>query len=223
MRVKHSGADGEVKFVAHRNVYVGFMGGKVVVTKKSEAACKTFLASFSNKPEVKKTDATRTTLTLQVAEVWQKVGALFPDFQHIATPRVEFYNRGCTAGKAYWIQHKVAFNEVLAEENPGKFMNTVIHEIAHLVTHKLFPQASAHGREFKMIMRKMGGDGERCHTYDTSSVRVVKTKKRYVYSCGCKEHRVTINVHKKVTLGHRYSCKMCRDSIKFTGIVESYQ
>ena len=39
VRQKHTGADGEVKFVAHRNLYVGFWGGKVVVTKRTKEAC----------------------------------------------------------------------------------------------------------------------------------------------------------------------------------------
>ena len=42
-RQKHVGADGEVKFVEHRSLYVGFWGGKVVVTKRTEAACVEFL------------------------------------------------------------------------------------------------------------------------------------------------------------------------------------
>jgi hypothetical protein len=46
MRQKHTGADGEVKFVEHRNLFVGFMGGKVVVTKRTEAACHAFLANM---------------------------------------------------------------------------------------------------------------------------------------------------------------------------------
>ncbi len=42
-RQKHTGADGEIKFVAHRNLYVGFMGGKVVVTKRTADACRAVL------------------------------------------------------------------------------------------------------------------------------------------------------------------------------------
>ena len=42
-RQKHTGADGEIKFVEHRNLFVGFMGGKVVVTKRTEAQCREFL------------------------------------------------------------------------------------------------------------------------------------------------------------------------------------
>lgn len=38
-RQKHTGADGEVKFVEHRNLHVGFFGGKVVVTKRTKEQC----------------------------------------------------------------------------------------------------------------------------------------------------------------------------------------
>ena len=42
-RQKHTGADGAIKFVAHRNLYVGFLGGKVVVTKRTADACRVVL------------------------------------------------------------------------------------------------------------------------------------------------------------------------------------
>ena len=43
-RQKHTGPDGAVKFVEHRELYVGFFGGRVVVTKRTEAACHEYLA-----------------------------------------------------------------------------------------------------------------------------------------------------------------------------------
>lgn len=48
VRQKHTGADGEVKFVEHRNLYVGFYGGKVVVTKRTEKQCREFLEANHN-------------------------------------------------------------------------------------------------------------------------------------------------------------------------------
>jgi hypothetical protein len=42
-RQKHFGADGEVKFVEHRGLFVGFFGGRVVVTKRTREACQEFL------------------------------------------------------------------------------------------------------------------------------------------------------------------------------------
>lgn len=50
-RQKHTGADGEVKFVEHRNLYVGFWGGRVVVTKRTEAACVEFLKALQAQGE----------------------------------------------------------------------------------------------------------------------------------------------------------------------------
>jgi hypothetical protein len=47
-RQKHTGADGEVKFVEHRNLFVGFYGGKVVVTKRTAEACKEVLRTQFN-------------------------------------------------------------------------------------------------------------------------------------------------------------------------------
>jgi len=43
VRQRHTGKDGEVKFVEHRNLYVGFYGGRVVVTKRTETQCREFL------------------------------------------------------------------------------------------------------------------------------------------------------------------------------------
>lgn len=44
-RLKHTGADGEVKFVEHRNLFVGFFGGRVVVTKRTAEQCLAVLRS----------------------------------------------------------------------------------------------------------------------------------------------------------------------------------
>jgi hypothetical protein len=43
-RQKHTGPDGAVKFVEHRELYIGFFGGRVVVTKRTEAACREYLS-----------------------------------------------------------------------------------------------------------------------------------------------------------------------------------
>jgi hypothetical protein len=50
-RQKHTGVDGEVKFVEHRNLFVGFWGGRVVVTKRTEAACVEFLKALQTQGE----------------------------------------------------------------------------------------------------------------------------------------------------------------------------
>jgi len=46
-RQKHAGVDGDVIFLEHRNMFVGFWGGKRVVIKRTEAACREFLAKVN--------------------------------------------------------------------------------------------------------------------------------------------------------------------------------
>lgn len=233
MRQKYFGVDGEIRYVPETGYWIGFMGGKVAATRNNRRAVENYLASLKVKSldvrksvqpkKVEVSSSIRATLVLQVAEVWKKAGVLFPSMANAVTPKTEFYSRGRTAGKAYYSQHKVTFNEVLAEENKTKFLNTVIHEVAHLVVHKLFPMAKAHGKEFRMVMRKLGGDGERCHSYDTSSVRVVRTKSRYVYKCSCQEHKVTANMHNKAKRGVNLKCRVCSTSVVYTGKVVTFQ
>jgi hypothetical protein len=50
-RQKHAGADGDVIFLEHRNMFVGFWGGKRVVIKRTEAACVEFLKTMPAKGE----------------------------------------------------------------------------------------------------------------------------------------------------------------------------
>jgi SprT protein len=154
-----------------------------------------------------------------VMVVTEKANSVFPRLD-MQIPIVDFYRKGRTAGKAFYFLHQVTFNEVLAQENPNTFFNTVIHEVAHLVTHKLYPFCKQHhGPEFKQVMRMLGGDGKRCHTYNTESVRIIKTKTRYVYKCDCQEHKVTKTTHTKISIGHKFSCKRCKSTIGFTGKV----
>lgn len=39
-RQKHTGADGEVKFVEHRNIWIGFFGGRAVIKRSTAEACR---------------------------------------------------------------------------------------------------------------------------------------------------------------------------------------
>ena len=91
----------------------------------------------------------------------------------VRPPVVDFYTRGTAAGKAYRHLNKVEFNVILAEENVGHFHLTVLHELAHIITYKLYPYASAHGREFKNVLLNIGGNGQRCHSYDAADAKWV--------------------------------------------------
>jgi SprT protein len=136
----------------------------------------------------------------------------------VTRPKVSFFNKTRRAGWCNYFTNEVGFNEILARDNWTEFENTVIHEIAHLATNNLFPNAKQyHGPEFRWVMRQMGGSGETYHNYDVSSVKKDrKAQKRYVYKCSCQEHKISGRKHSAIKNGSVYRCVKCRDTIKYT-------
>lgn len=161
--------------------------------------------------------ATQAKLKQQVAEVMTTVDKVYPGVK-LGMPTVGFYYKGLTAGKAYWMQNKVEFNAVLAKENDGKFFNTVIHEVAHLVQFKLHPYSKQHGPEFKRIFVSLGGNGECCHNYDTSSVSTGAHARVFEYKCACQSHKVSARKHSNMQRpGAKYVCKRCKQPVVYAG------
>lgn len=139
----------------------------------------------------------------------------------ISVPSISFYSKGAVAGRAFYESHRVEFNEVLAKENTESFINTVAHEIAHLVTRANFPNAKqAHGPEFKHVMRTLGYDHSTYHSYDTSSVKRKVTKTRYIYTCACE--RPLELTRQKHEVANTLICKICKSKLKFTGEVKKF-
>ncbi len=156
--------------------------------------------------------AVRDQILADVHETIEHAKRLFGDKIRLE-PKVSFFDNSARGGWANYVKHEVAFNEVLASENPLTFKNTVQHEIAHLITKQLYPWGKAHGKEFKHIFRSLGGNGSRTHNYDTSSV---KQKRSYTYSvvkCSCQEHKVTPKRAETKIL----RCKLCHTICVPTG------
>lgn len=140
-----------------------------------------------------------------------KVNEMFPNL-NFKKPTVEFFSRGKVAGRAYYAKHHLEFNEVLAMENAEEFENTVIHEVAHLVVRKVYPFAKqAHGPEFRAVCRHLGGTGNTYHSYDVSTV--ARTMTKVVYECGCREHKIPPQKHRKIQMGVSYYCRTCKGEI----------
>lgn len=109
-------------------------------------------------------------------------------------PRVMYTQRGTTAGTARLQEWAVNFNAILLNENVDDFIaRTVPHEMAHLIDFQLYPEnhrvgwgqkRSVHGPTWKHIMRVVGADPSRCHSYDVSKARVNR-KARFVWTCKC--------------------------------------
>ena len=139
----------------------------------------------------------------------QVVNDTFPSLV-FPTPSVQFFTKGTNAGKAQYSTHRVSFNIILAENNREDFDNTVIHELAHLVTKMKFPAAKQHhGPEFKFVFIRLGGNGKRGHTYDCS--HVPKRKKTvHIYKCTCQIHQISSIRHNKILRKMAsYRCANC--------------
>lgn len=92
---------------------------------------------------------------------------------------------------------------------PEQRVNTLTHEIAHLVTFALDPRAPGHGSLWRRVHKLMGGDGqERCtYAIEWGDLRPGR------WACGCAVHAVTLQKHramvKKWRRGARYVCREC--------------
>lgn len=164
----------------------------------------------------------RSQLIADVKAEWDNAVSMFPKISTVAVPDVGFFEKGTTAGKAWYSRHLVEFNVILAEQNRGEFINTVKHEIAHIITRKVFPYAKqAHGPEFKSVFRSIGGNGQRYHSYDVSSVKSKYTRVRMKVTCSCKTHLVTRQKHAKIAARPDiWFCKLCKSNLKasFTSV-----
>lgn len=122
----------------------------------------------------------------------------------IAMPLIKYAKRGTTAGTANYRTWTVDFNAVLLMQNVEDFIaRTVPHELAHLINDHVYPEShesagttvvrrggrlirkrlprDVHGTTWQSVMRVLGvKDITRCHSYDTSDAKVVKSSSRQI-------------------------------------------
>jgi SprT protein len=130
-------------------------------------------------------------------------------------PAIVYRDMGVVAGLAYRNKNQIDLSPTLLRENGDKFINrTVPHEIAHLICFIVWPGTSAHGPEWKGVMRRLGLEPSRCHSYDTTSVSNTRPRP-YTYVCKCSEHKLTANLHFKIQLGRNRFCRLCKAKIQW--------
>lgn len=85
----------------------------------------------------------------------------------------------------------------------------VIHELVHLITHTLFPRASAHGREWRWLMSLAGGTGSRTHRVDTSGLK----RAGATFACKCRTFDFGATRTARARKGANYFCRACRSQV----------
>lgn len=225
--------DGSVVYLPQRNVYVGYLGGKVVCTRQKAESVRAWLDNGGSpnprKNTVRTTTNVRTVsfdqnlrdqLVEETRQVVEKANRRFPSL-NLPSPSVGFFQKSMNAGKAIYARHRVEYNELIAKTNRASFHNTVIHEVAHLIVHRMYPNAAqAHGPEFRHVMQVLGGNGARCHNYNVEAVVAAKGQKQYVWACSCQEHKVSARKHANMMKNPGgYKCKRCHTVVSFTKVI----
>ena len=150
------------------------------------------------------------------------------DFYAIRLPGavIDFSLRGRCAGQARVERGGATLlrlNLTLLKENLADFLEqTIPHEVAHLVVNWQSRQKSKrprpHGSEWQLVMQNCYGlQPARCHTYRTTPARIVP--RNVLYRCGCREHRLTGIMHKRLSQSHQALCKSCRTRLNFVAIL----
>ncbi|EMG2119173.1 hypothetical protein IPC1147_30870 [Pseudomonas aeruginosa] len=109
----------------------------------------------------------------------------------------------------------IRINRLLLEANPDAvIVETVPHEVAHLVTRQVYGfEVASHGAEWRMVMTEVFGlKPDRCHTMDTS----VSSPSPYVYKCACpKQFRLSRRKHNTHAM-RPYRCRACKTALVFS-------
>ncbi len=149
----------------------------------------------------------------KVQEINKKAIEIFGKFGYSCeSVDVEFFDNPnkLVSGYAYPLKNLVMFNLAVARINSDKFHETVIHEIAHLVTEKVFPKAKqAHGPEFKRVDLILGGRGKRCSENYAIPERT-KKRKTVDYKCHCGIIQMSMIRHNRILAKEAaYRCTKC--------------
>ena len=138
--------------------------------------------------------------------------------RHFDMPRVSYTVRGAVAGKASFTGWEVKFNATLLEENAEEMVkDTVVHEVAHLVTRAMHgSEVSSHGEEWKSVMRSLGAAPTRTHSFDMTNAAVGRLV--FKWGCGCREAVFSERKHNKLTGGRAFViCRQCKHRLHYTG------
>lgn len=133
-------------------------------------------------------------------------------------PTILYDLKGHTAGQAFYNTNTIRLNlDILTDPRYQEDMldDTIPHEIAHLVARNLYgARIKPHGVEWRMVMRRIGLTPTRCHNYDTVPARRRRRQPRnHAYDCGCRIHKVTALLHKRIQSGQQRICRICGNSI----------
>lgn len=116
------------------------------------------------------------------------------------------------AGIAYFNKLKpikIKLSKPLLDLNGPRFVDeTPAHEAAHLIALELYGDVG-HGPEWKEVMRAIGQEPNRLHSFKTPGI---------TYTCNCQEVEFSKQRHNKIQRGDaKYTCRKCKAYFKQQG------
>lgn len=148
----------------------------------------------------------------RTAEYVQRAAILFQ--RAIPPVDVLFDLSGQAAGQFRWTAVPrscvIRFNPwVFAADFAHHLDATVVHEVAHYVTYRLYgPRSIAHGADWRRVMRAFGVPARATGHYSLVGVPV-RRQARHVYRCDCRSHDLSSTRHNRHQRGHQYRCRYC--------------
>ena len=99
-----------------------------------------------------------------VNKLWSDCQDVWVKLENRQAPTVKINNRlKTTAGRAWYDLHMIDLSQELLTEHPEHFlMDTIPHEVAHLVAGIVY-QDYGHGQGWKKVLSLMGWNTTRCH------------------------------------------------------------
>lgn len=153
-------------------------------------------------------------ITMKVAESVKILNTILG--KNYPIPPIHYFFKGTRGGFYHHTTKTVHYNGVLAAQNAEHFLKTTVpHEVAHYIQFMEYgPRVQPHGTEWKQMMRLLGCDPIRCHSYDVAAVKQ-RHVKRYAISCQCKTYQVTSNLIKRRNLlNPSVKCRRCGANFK---------
>lgn len=138
------------------------------------------------------------------------------------TPRIaieiRFDLRGKSAGQVRIrsrSSYLIRYNPNLLERGGSDFLRrTVPHEVAHVLAHYRYgSRIRPHGPEWQAVMRELGAEPSRCHSYDVTGLDQRRVN-YFDYHCGCMDHRLSSIRHNRIAKGQRYHCRRCGEPLR---------
>lgn len=145
-----------------------------------------------------------TTKAFAHQEIRDTLNKAFKLFGYNITPSTSFDNMGRCAGQAIrkGARHYIRLNEqLLCDEYRDQLVDTIRHEIAHLVTYFDPRLGKGHNAGWKRVAAALGAKPERCHDLPLKKAR---RSRKAIYDVRGQEIPVGITVHKRIQSGRMY-------------------